>query len=456
MDSNSDIQKLEDVWYLMRIHQLGSFFNQEEYPPSSWIMDLVFRLFQSSYRSKYSELFSTPKDRILSRIEKTLGNVRFEIDKSELHDILRKIDQDTGTIVTAHWLTYIFDVQEKADFIWAKFPLFFSLATKLNSRSADPNQLKKTYAKERIVWDPITGMELKHRFYAAKEDKAPEKKLHLKLKENMERTIDNLVPYGSIPKYIAYMFPNAKTDLEEDWLRLVAAALFWLTYYNSDKFSKEPDRSKLREFALKTGFVEDSKQLSDKESKKVRFTHFKRLWAALRDYTMDPYYRRLFIAGMPRNNTIRKHMEKLDSDPMRYETYLAQLELPGDVWNERLVDKILCGNLQRKLKDEGFGNIVGKGLKSSIAARRLYRYITKDITKGEVQEESIKKQLYPVYLDASFKIREENLGQLIDRSSEIRQTIQGKYGPLKNRESVVQAFETLRKCCATKQTCVPE
>ena len=118
-------------------------------------------------------------------------------------------------------------------------------------------------------------------------------------------------------------------------------------------------------------------------------------------------------------------------DRFTYEKYLSQLELPGDIWNNRFKERILVNSLKERIK----------GIKSNsrIGARKIYLYLAR-----EYMDEKVRDILFPVYLDASFFIRNESLDKLIENASQIKTAITTECGEVRSKKEILKAFSIMR------------
>ncbi len=62
--------------------------------------------------------------------------------------------------------------------------------------------------------------------------------------------------------------------------------------------------------------------------KDVKVGGTKRLWVAVRDYVINPYFSGLVSA---RCESVSGYLKEINGDLLKGEHYLGQLELPGDV-----------------------------------------------------------------------------------------------------------------------------
>ncbi|RLG44805.1 MAG: hypothetical protein DRN81_03610 [Thermoproteota archaeon] len=351
-----------------------------------------------------------------STLFKECQQISWNIDATKFMSILEALDGNSGIIITAHWLLYIFDLQERAEYIWTHFPLFYSLAKTLKQKQ-DSKHIENKYILQDSLRDPWTGRQFKHRFYTAKP--------HL-LKETLTRTIKNLSDHnGSLTAYINDKLTKCDHVTSENWIRLTAVALYQLTYETSNKTED------LYEYAKNRNFIQNG----NIEPWKIKVGGNKRLWSALRDYIMDPYLRKLLLKNMDNENPAKTYLENMEKSIIESESHLNQLELPGDIWNQKFQQEHM-----KKLKNMKIPRkIIVKDARTSI--RRLYHWLQQSQFKKQVQQE----RLYPIYIDATFKLRNKHLEHLTKNSTTMKQQILNTTGNPQNEKEIVQAYKIIRQ-----------
>jgi len=179
--------------------------------------------------------------------------------------------------------------------------------------------------------------------------------------ESIERTLDLLCDYGgNLSTFISHFI--ARFDSQADGLQRLAHSLDVLSYRR--EIPVDEARSLLRSDAdLAWDFRTWRRSTTE---------HHKRLWAALRDYRKP---------GSPYRRYLETHVEWPDTG---FE--LGQLELPGDVWNQRF-SRRLVGPMASAV------GVHTKSAKASKIARRLYDRIVR-LDPGT--------SFYPERLDISF------------------------------------------------------
>jgi hypothetical protein len=131
-----------------------------------------------------------------------------------------------------------------------------------------------------------------------------------------------------------YLTVNGETD-QRAAVQKLAVALHFLTYAdigNVKKDSVEQQMTELRTNLEKdlSAFLHDSKGFMAKLDHDFDPYHKKRLWCSIRDYLKSPEFNEHFVNALElidhkeATHWRRKNVEK---------AALAQMELPGDVWN---------------------------------------------------------------------------------------------------------------------------
>ena len=169
-----------------------------------------------------------------------------------------------------------------------------------------------------------------------------------KLSESVKRTLEILENYNR--DLIEFMVRISELESGVSILRKLACGLYLLTY---DELSVE----KINEM------LENEDKFEKYCERKRKNLWHKRLWAALRDYLKGS------IA-----ECIRKHIESKYGSGVKImqlwenpQEHLTELELPGDVWNQKFYERVilhLANNIGIKVSKE-----------SSKGIRRLYKYL---------------------------------------------------------------------------------
>ncbi|ADI31308.1 hypothetical protein [Staphylothermus hellenicus] len=420
-----DLDRLLDAWFLMRIATLGANIRTREKP---WL-DFTFH-----QAMNLCHIFAVAKDMRLitwlavDEYSKTLNfplrkceELGFNTSYESFSKFLKELDHGAGVFILAHWLAYIFNYREKADLIWLNFPIFYSIANELyNGKKVD--ELEKIIIGRKRLRDPWTGLKYTHVYY-----NTPRKLLL--------RTLRTLSNYGgSLANYIDEKLRECSCIDENNWIRLLAAILNILTYEREEfrigdlcKYAEE------KHFLL-------PRNIEPYRLNKLKVSGTKRLWAALRDYIVNPYFRLLLINSLSENNPIKPFLKQLHEDIVEYEGYLEQLELPGDVWNKVFLDRYIVrlGEKYPELFRKNNKIITGD---SRTSARRLYQWLSRHVIYGpRVQRE----RLFPVYLDVTFGLRKGDLELFMNKSESIKRRIEKEIDHLRAQKDVLKAYDILR------------
>ena len=414
-----NLESLISVWFLMRIITLARHILAKKSPITDWSLALILDLYLklNSYREHSLTALSTAKERTpLSNIldEITNRGIHLPMNYDEAINLINSFDRKAGILVTAHWLTYIFDYQEKAEYVWAHFPLFYSMALEMHE-TQDSNKIKRIFIRGIRLSDPYTTLTFKHRYFN-------------KSKNLLIRTVEILCNYyeGSLTSYINSVL-EYYTVHKANWIRFIAASLNALTY--DEKLPKEevkPD--KIQDYAKKKGFItQDIAEIIKKaEFSKVQAPGTKRLWSALRDYILNPYFN-LLLAN--KCNIIRKYIEEINRDIINGEKHLEQLELPGDVRNKDFFDNYVASISAPK-------GVMVKNPR--ICARRLYIWLSRQRGPSTIPY----NRLYPIYLDVTWRLFWQDI--FMKQSKEIAHTIVSELGQLNTEEEVIKAFNIIK------------
>jgi len=341
------VRKIDDVIHAFRNSKHGFYCNEEFVKRFEWMEELP----------------------LLSTIS----------DEEEFKETLDKFEGKEfggGVIVTAHWLTYIFDIQEKVEYIWSRFPIFYFMAFRLLS-DFNYERIKRDLIKSSQIMDVNINMSLKHRL----------EKKHKFLKALL-RTMKKLAENkNSLPEYLS----RAISISSKNWIKQVAISLSYLS------FNREPR---------------------------------KRTWSALKDWICEPIM--AYLLWNSSRGALKDKMSVVVNKPIsEWEENIEQLELPGDEWNKRFIQR--------------FKRVIAKyRMKSS--ARKGIRKLYEKLNKS--QNNLMKRErLFPIYLDISFTVRGDLLTQLIKKSSTIIRRLEmelGNYTPIEEHE-IIEAYKLIRR-----------
>ncbi len=294
---------------------------------------------------------------IISWLDKARWDNPEEIIKNYIYKSL-----DSQQKVLVHWLCYITDLQRPSGMVWDRGGIVFS-------------QLVKDYCKEQLDIKSIIEFLSEHQRYPPqrkgkiipfwaryeKQDVYYAPRFPAQC-DQIARTLQLLLDYDKSLINFMYQYVNQyKNDFES--LVHIAHSLDLLTY-----------RTEVNTQEARACF--NSRQEMDNHYKlwQTRKTEgHKRLWAALRDYF--------------KNKNNHSYIEDYFSWPAR-NFELHQLELPGDVWNERFSQSLLY----RVTEDAGIKVRAGKNFISTPALGRKIYDCVKDTNPD----------FYPEQLDVSF------------------------------------------------------
>ena len=241
---------------------------------------------------------------IISWLDKARWDNPDEIIKNSVYQSLNSEQK-----ILVHWLCYITDLQRPWEMVWDKGGIIFS-------------QLVKDYSEEQLNRHDITGFLEKHQrnrphgqgkltpFWAmhAKQEVYYTPRFPAQYKQ-IDRTLELLLDYGKSLINFMYQYINQYKN-DPEGLVHIAHALDLLTY-----------RTEVDTQEARACFKSRPKMDNHYKLWQIRRTEgHKRLWAALRDYV--------------KNKNNRSCTEQYFLWPAK-NFELNQLELPGDVWNDR-------------------------------------------------------------------------------------------------------------------------
>ena len=267
--------------------------------------------------------------------------------------------------ILAHWITYITDMQMPAKLVWSKGLPVFAKIVERYSEGEKANKLlptEYTIQKENTKGVAPLGYDIGLKF-------TPRYPQHY---EQIQRTLEILEDHHrSLVKFMKSVLESYHGDRG---LKYVACALFILTYANPKQYSLEDARQILSP-------SKNSLDL-DREFQKWEKTTTKggqkRLWAALRDYAK----------GKP----LLRCIENIFPSWQKY-IYLPDLELPGDIWNERFADILLYTLADRAGIDTKTKRGKDTNINTPTLARKIY---------DEIKREDCSTLFHPEQLDVSF------------------------------------------------------
>lgn len=141
----------------------------------------------------------------------------------------------------------------------------------------------------------------------------------------------------SLSKYIAHFYQSLHFSVKDDFIRRILFCLFLLTYYENN----QPKSEDLQNFEenlkkAKERYNEIMRILNDADKFENEFQLFekdkifnqKRAWCSLRDFLKHPEFKEYFKHSLLKTGLNQDNVNHF----FDYKS-LAQLELPGDVWN---------------------------------------------------------------------------------------------------------------------------
>lgn len=270
----------------------------------------------------------------------------------------RTIPINDECVLLAHWLAYVYDYQMGTDKIWGNlYPIMLLICVDFKQEGVDA--LKKYVRLEKPSRPTKDKLKMTKRFHCGE---------YLTFKHRFETS--------------ANIFPHVKQTLETLEKSHGKSLLNYLSASMKNKsevdFSNKVNHIRgLSYYLNRLTFADDSsgKSFLLQSDLCYKWVGHKRLWAALRDMLVFP----LFWECLQNLD----FLERGRYDFKNRDTYLEQLELPGDLWNDRMTNE-----LQKKF------SLPSKSESSGELARHLYNSI-----------ESLRNErLYPIYLDASYSL----------------------------------------------------
>ncbi len=275
-------------------------------------------------------------------------------------------DFESKHLVLSHWLMYIFDYQMPVERVWEKcFPIMTRIVKEFQEGLSADEVIKKYYNDEEghfsIEKNVDNKDKFKHRFMKAKNHR---------LVEKVERTL-KILEKSFNKDLIEFMLTVTSYGNEENWVRKVATGLYLLTYDN--------EYSDVDEII---DVLNNEEKFERYFSRKKNNLWHKRLWSALRDYLKGFIYESYILSSL---ENYKHHSSKVLSRWRNANKYLNQLEVPGDVWNEKFYERVMKPIIEKL--DKKYSKYPPKGI----------REIYKDYNKIFKQH-----KFYPEQFDVTF------------------------------------------------------
>jgi len=325
--------------------------------------------------------FITWLDTPLNIPSNTQGPGKFKQMKEEMEGILKEYDKDIDLLPTdlilGHWLTYIFDLVMKADYVWKKPYQIMTYIAYEYRKGSNVSSLLANHIVYKALKDKKTGAIVNYPIYYIGPQINP-KKIQRKEKlrsfshwldnkhgliQSLKSTLDNLCNNRDIIYFILNETESAPSD---KFLYEAAIKLNKITYPNT--------------------------QLDH------QILVHKRTWAAFRDYVKGDL-NEVFWEGAKNSSFENRHRWYKPN-----KQHLGQLEIPGDVHNNYffeqifpLLKKLLEGKKYPDQQPIHYGiNFPRVKFFPGIEAIRV---IYDDLPMN------IKKEIYPEQFDATFAFR---------------------------------------------------
>ncbi len=422
---SEDLDRLVSFWHVMRILTLGScLYSWKVEANNKWIIKTI------AIGSKFDE---ETEEIIRQWWTENRGNCK--IRGPDLVYLLKRMNGDGDYFITTHWLAYIFDLQIPADRVWGAFGIFYTILK--NCR----NEGIEVFEEEGRFWEKDenddTGkisVKLKlnndikfgHRFMCAKSHR---------LFERLYYTLRTLELFDfSLVYFLSALFERYPPQ-DDEWIRFIAFSLNYLTYRDIEELKNLPSTQdeyinmiieKYEKVRLYENWIyETDNHIPAK--RRIYVPGTKRMWSALKDYIFEPHLQRLIFESPNIGSRLKCFYKKIlfPDNILKNERYIEQLELPGDSWNKRVVEKI-------KSIPEIRDIILSGDPRTSI--RRVYLRLKEK--SNELDKEKDVSKLYPVYLDYTFQMNEKSLDSFITYSKEFLEEL-----PERCKSDLIQLYQ---------------
>lgn len=286
-----------------------------------------------------------------------------------------------------HWLLYIFDRGKKASTFWKTAPPKVEILLNLYF-----NDNVKTEKELQRIYDCKTGI-----ISDIQERKTGKLKYFPHDNESVYKTLKILLEYEkNIIKYLKDNYDNWDTISEEK-------------NYETPK----SNANKMAYLLYKLSFGKRPKVLIN------GYLWHKRIWAAIRDYIRHNKLNRIFTSGL--NNLISTH--KVENWIDYFNIKICDLELPGDIWNNRFAKNFFI-EFANNFKDfiiEGdynIKNVIKRNKRKDIMNRpirfedfsngnnylypKLLRIFYENLPKSFKNNDKLQTEIIPTQFDISF------------------------------------------------------
>ncbi|MCX8173439.1 MAG: hypothetical protein N3F63_02355 [Thermoplasmata archaeon] len=260
---------------------------------------------------------------------------------------LNKLKLKPSEKILIHWLTYITDYQMRYTLVWAGgFKVFTCLVKCYTSQRSTPAaEILAAHfdqSKKHFTTCQNFGGIIGHTTFTSRQPQINRRKIEqtLNVLDHYDRDIVKFI----VDTFLAFHQPHATNPQNCDCLRKVACAL-WLLTYTANNTTQNWPRILASFTNNPAGFI-NSPQFDYVYSKMFDPLHDKkRLWCCVRDYKKgdDCEYHQIFKDAILNlyPGQLQQIINWWDQLP------LDQLELPGDVWNEKFRG-MFTGFLQQK------------------------------------------------------------------------------------------------------------
>lgn len=304
-------------------------------------------------------------------------------------------DFEPRAFILAHWLTYVMDYQMPAETVWNRaFPIIYHMAEEYVENRVDPGQIEngEAYLKEidgrlYLVLSSCGNVRFRHRFMEKKLGELGAKRGQ-KIVRSILRTLKILDGLDHARRDLAGLMVRLSEYGAEDWVRRVAAGLHILTYEHSLDIGEA-----IEILSRKDMFNKYFGETYGYGTNKIQsWLWHKRTWAALRDYLKGEIHRN-FVKPYVENSSFSEEAKEKWREPREY---LYQLELPGDIWNEKFYS-IIRSNVESL-----FNKNIPKSVLDSApkAIRLLYEHMGKEGCREK--PEAALGPVYPEQFDATY------------------------------------------------------